>query len=547
MMKTFREIFALLTTLAALTFSATAQTLPSAHYIDQIFHPPRSATRVPGSQGIEDLVAGGKLTLNLEQTVRLMLLNNTELRINQLQFQQSLFAIQKAYSPFDPVLISSFSPQRNTSPSTSSLIGAATLSSLSQPTSAAYSQTFQTGTNLNISFNTLRSTTNSSFATFNPSFSSGTSFALTQPLLRGRSLSINRAPIVIAQRNVNQSRANFETQINEAILNVINQYWALVEARKNLEVLRDSLKLGEESYKRDKRALELGALSPLEIYRSEGTVAQRKLAVIQAEYAIRPLEDQLRRAIGADLDHAVASVELELTENAEPAGELIVLDIPTALQMALKRRPELEAVRQQLANDDTNVHVATDNLKPDLSLRGFYASNGVGGNQLDTTTGTVTAPGGFVDSLDQVGSFNFPAYGFTMSLRVPIRNRSAQADLGTALISKRNDLYQLRSREQAVNLDVRNAVNQLEESKLAINASKIARDLAKKTLAAEQRKYELGAQTIFFVLDAQNVLGQAEQNYLQSLIGYERALASLDRATGNLLEKNRVIIEDATH
>ena len=56
----------------------------------------------------------------------------------------------------------------------------------------------------------------------------------------------------------------------------------------------------------------------------------------------------------------------------------------------------------------------------------------------------------------------------------------------------------------------------------------------------------MGAQTIFFVLDAQNVLGQVEQNYVQSLIGYQKALASLDRATGNLLEKNRVLIEDAT-
>src|SRR5437588_4306397 len=322
-MKRFREIFAFLIAIVMLSVAAAAQTFPAPNYFDQIFRPPQAATQVPGSQGIEDLIKEGKLSLDLEQTVRLMLLNNTDLRIDQLQFQQTRFAVQKAYGPFDPMFISSFSPQRQTSPSTSSLVGALTLSSLSQPLNAGYSQTFQTGTNLNIAFNTLRSTTNSSFATFNPSFSSGSTFSLTQPLLRGRALRINRAPIVIARRNVEQSRANFETQINEAILNVINQYWALVQARKNLDVLRDSLKLGEESYKRDKRALELGALSPLEIYRSEGTVAQRKLAVIQAEYAIRPLEDQLRRTIGADLDPSTASIEIDLTENAEPAGELM--------------------------------------------------------------------------------------------------------------------------------------------------------------------------------------------------------------------------------
>jgi len=83
--------------------------------------------------------------------------------------------------------------------------------------------------------------------------------------------------------------SNFAVQINEAILSVTNQYWSLVQAQKNLAVLQESLKLAEESYKRDKRALELGAISPLDIYRSEATVAQRRLQILQAEYAVKPL------------------------------------------------------------------------------------------------------------------------------------------------------------------------------------------------------------------------------------------------------------------
>jgi len=72
-----------------------------------------------------------------------------------------------------------------------------------------------------------------------------------------------------------------------------------------------------------------------------------------------------------------------------------------------------------------------------------------------------------------------------------------------------------------------------------------ARDLAKKSLQAEQRKYELGAETIFFVLDAQNTLEQAEQSYVQAQISYKVALAALDHATGTLLENNRVLISDS--
>src|SRR3954469_21762875 len=118
-MNRFRGTLVFLMTMAALTLSALAQTFPSPHYIDQLFRPPHGATQVPGAQSIQDYVANGKLAINLEQTIRLMLLNNTELHINQLQYQQSLFAIQKAFGPFDPVFTTSFSPQRSVSPSTS--------------------------------------------------------------------------------------------------------------------------------------------------------------------------------------------------------------------------------------------------------------------------------------------------------------------------------------------------------------------------------------------------------------------------------------------
>ncbi len=131
-----------------------------------------------------------------------------------------------------------------------------------------------------------------------------------------------------------------------------------------------------------------------------------------------------------------------------------------------------------------------------------------------------------------------------MQLRLPLRNHSAEADWGSALASQRRTLYQRRQREQAIVLEARNAVHQLEQAKLSVSAAKIARDLAQKNLQAEQRKYELGAQTIFFVLDAQNQLSQAEQSLLQSEVSYQKSVAALDRVTGELLNHYRVQIQE---
>ncbi len=529
---------------------AGAQTFPAPTYFQKFWAKPAMPTQVPGPRGLEDYVKDGKLRLGLEDMIALTLANNTDVRINSLTLETSAFALQRAYQPFDPMLISSFRPTRSTTPATSELEGAQIPSSLTHSASFGYSQTFQTGTNMSVNLSSNRSSSNNQYAFFNPSYNSALTFQFTQPLLRRRGFLYNRAPIVIAQRNLKMSRADFEASLNDTISRAINQYWDLVQSRQELEVLRKSLDLANESYKRDKRALELGALPPLDIYRSESQVAQRKLAVVQAEYRLKQAEDDFRRTVGADLDPNFSALPLDLTETAQTSGELPVIDPKEAMDKALASRPELESLRQQAANDDTNAKVATQNLKPDFNLTGFYTTNGTGGNLIDTDTDGnpyVKSRGGLADALDQLSGFKYPTYGITLELRLPLRNRAASADLGTALVNRRRTLYSMRQRQQAITLEVRNAVNQIEGAKEAIQAAQVSLELARKNLEAEQRKYELGAETIFFVLDAQNQLAQTEQSMVEAQISYQRALTALDRATGDLLSKHRVQIANISN
>jgi outer membrane protein TolC len=477
-----------------------------------------------------------------------MLLNNTDVRLNQLDLETSQWAIQKAYQPFDPVGRALFSATRANTPTSLETEGALTRSDLDQVTQFGYTQTFQTGTRFDVSFDTSKSSTNNVFSFYNPSIYSNLNFALTQPLLRDRGLFPNQAPIVIARRNLKQTSASFEAQINDSILRVVNQYWTVVGARENLKVQQTALEMAEMTYKRNQRELELGALPPLNIFRSESQVASRRVDVIRSEYALKQAEDALRQTLGADLDKDVRDLKLNLSEKVEAAGELMKVNLDDALQRALSRRPELEALRERLAISEINIRLSHNNLQPDLSFSTFYAGSGQGGNRFDTSTipPTLVDQGGLGDALGQVGRFQYPTYGFSFQLNLPIKNRAAQADLGTALVSKRRGLYSLRQLEQSIDLEVRNAANQLEQTKLSMTAAKVARDLAQKTLEAEQRKYELGASQIFFVLDAQTQLAQAEVSLLQAQISYQRAVTDLDRATGQLLERHRVQIDEAT-
>jgi outer membrane protein len=528
--------------LSGVSSLASAQSFPQPQYWKQIFDrfPAPAALAVP--QNLSDHVVDRRLRIALEDAIRLAMINNTELHVDRLTYEMSRYPIMAAHGAFDPVITSSFAPQRSTSPSFTSLAGAQTLSTLTQQSNVSFNQTLQTGTSYGVSFSSNKNSTNSIFNFLNPSLSSTLTFTVTQPLLRNRSFLANQAPILLARRARTISEANFKAQAITVIANTITQYWSVVQASENLQVLQKSLELAEASYKQSKRALELGALPPLDIYRSESQVAQRRVAVIQGQTQLVQLEDQLKQLIGADLDPTVQSLALELTDRVDNPP-LEPVDLNQAIQTAIANRPELIAVREQIGSDKISVQVARQNLKPDLNLTAFYSGNGVGGDLVDGT-GAVMSRGGFGDSWGQLTSFRYPTYGMNLQLHLPLRNSQAEANLGTAVASQRRNFYALRQQQQAVTLQVRNAVHQLEGNRLAIDAAKSALELAQKNLAAEQRKYELGAQTIFFVLDAQSQLAMAEQSLVQAKISYENALTTLFGATGELLDRHHVQISD---
>jgi outer membrane protein TolC len=496
----------------------------------------KPAAPLPAPQGLADHVVDGKLVLTLGDSIRLALSNNTDIRLDHSQIEFAQDNLRRVRGPFDPVATSSFADNRAKSPTITQIQGAPVLETLTQTTTFGYSQLFQTGANFQTSFSANKLSTNDSLSLLNPSLASNLQFTVTQPLLKNFGLFPNRAPILIAQRNFKQARANFLGEVNDVVLQIVGNYWGVVLARENLTVQKKSLEEAEKSYERDKKALSLGALPPLDIYRSQSQVATRRVGVIQAEYSLKQAEDQFRRGVGADLDPAIRVLDLDLTDRPEPAGELSGTDIATALSRALANRPELERVHEQLANDELSVRLAHNNLKPDLELSGFYSGNGVAGNS------PANVNTGLNNSLSQVFHFTYPAYGASLSLTLPIRNHSGQANLADALVSRTRDQYQERQTNQSITLEVTQAVHSLEEAKLTMEAAKVAVDLARDTLKADERKYELGAEAVFFVLDAQTQLAQAELNLIQAQISYQLAVAQLDHATGDLLEHHQVQI-----
>jgi outer membrane protein TolC len=503
----------------------------------------------PAAQHLNDYVVDGKLTLTLHDAILLALENNSNVRLEETAIESQKMVLLGAFTPFDPLVQANLNINRYSTPGYTELQGVgqssnATLNSLAQSGQVSYTQTFSTGTNIQATVTSSKNSENSGFLFYNPFFNSTLNLQFTQQLLRGAGRYANMAPILIARRGLAQSKATFEGEVSNTVLLVVQQYWNSVQARGNFDVSDRSMKLAETSYDHDKRALELGALPPLDIYRSQSEVAARRVQVIQAQYAAQQAEEELRLAIGADQDPLIHGLPLNLTEKPDTGADAAPPDPQAELARAMTNRPELQADAAALDADRASIRFARNQLLPALTLNGFYQSNGLGGNQYNLLTGQLISQGGLGSSYGQLFGFGFPGYGGTLTLQLPLKNHTGQAALGTALVAQSHDLYSKNQTKEQIVHDVTLALDQMEQARSALEAAQTSYDLAKKSLGADQRKYELGAQTNFFVLDSQTRLAQAELVLLQTQIGMQIARATLSHATGDILEPYHVQIRD---
>src|SRR6266567_1490773 len=537
-----------------LTASAQDQNFfPKPSYFRETFTTPKAKVELMPPVRLADFVVDGKLELSLRSYIELVMANNTDVAISRLAVDTQKNAILRGFAPFDPLVTANFNNTRTKTPSSSALDAAATLAQLTQPVNFNYSQTMQNGTFYQVGFSETKSSSNSGFSTFNPVYNSGLSVSFTQPLIRNRGAYINRVPIMMAKSRVRKSEYDLKATIITLLSGAELAYWQAVQLRENLRVQESALDLNDKFLKRSQRELELGAISKLDIYQPELNFVQAQAAVSQARYQVLQQDEALRRQIGADLDPDLRKLPIVLTETPAPPSNTAVLDGEVLVEKALTLRPDLKSAVQDLDVDDLQIKQISNVMRPDLSLTGIYTAQGRGGTAFlrsnvftdvgSRSTVTQVLPGGFADSLDQLFGFGFPVYGFGLRLRLPIRNRSASADMADALVNKRRDALQARSAEQQVRMEVLQAVSQVESSKTAVDLAVKSRDFAQLRLDAENKKYELGTSQIFLVLSATQDLINAESTVVAQSVSYRRNVLALLRTTGELLQERGVAIQ----
>jgi outer membrane protein TolC len=523
---------------------------PKPSYFRETFARPITKVELQSPTRLEDYVVDGKLELSLRSYLELVMANNTDIAIQRLTVDVAQNAITRAFAAFDPLATASFSSTEQRTPSGDVLQGAATLVQLSQPANFTYSQTLPTGLNYQVGFFAEKLSTNSGYYDFNPNLTASLGVTISQPLIKNRGAYINRVPIMLASSRLRKTEYDLKTSLLQLVGNAENAYWDAILARENLRVAESARDLADQALKRAQRELELGALSPLDIYNPQQQYATSQIGVSQAQYALQQTEDAIRRQIAADLDPKIRMLPIVLTETVGPEVDAPPIDAEKEVRKALAARPDLKSAMQDLDIDDLGIRQSKNELLPDLELVAGYTAQGLGGIYYPSTIGTgglpvVSAPipGGFGDALSQMFGFGFPMYSFGLTLRLPIKNHQASADMADSLVSKRQHSLNVRTVRQQVRLDVLTTVSQVESSKDAMKLSVVAQDFCRKYMEAEQKKYELGNSTIFFVLQAQGSLVAAESSVVQNAVSYRRNLMNLLWRTGELLDARGIAVQ----
>jgi outer membrane protein TolC len=542
MLKRLTTLFLVLT----LSLGAQFSTFPDKSYFREQWARAPLDVEIEAVSHIQDFLYDDKLELSLRAFLELAMSNNPDINLSKLAVFEEQNNIQRAFSPFDPTVTAGFNSNRSTTPSNDQLQGAAILSQLNQSGRFTYRQQLDTGTEYTVGYVGSKSASNSQFNNFNPSIRQSLAFTVVQPLLRDRGRFVQRIPIMIARSRLAQTEEQVRERILQLIFQAENNYWDAVNNREQLRVQENNLEISRAFLEQENRRLELGAISPLDIFQPQQNFANAQVSVTQERYRLQQAEDALRRWIGADLDPDFRNIPVVLTEPVEPRAYMEGLDAEEQVARALLNRPELEQIRRSLQIDDLNIRGATNDMRPDLSVSANYSAQGRGGNFFDRsglggTVGSVI-PGGFPEAFDQLFQFRFPTYGFGLTLQLPLRNRASAANLADAAIQKKRNLYSLRSNEQTVRLDVVQAVAGVELAKASVEQATVALGFAQQRLEAEQKKYDLGVNTAFFVLQAQNDLVDAEAQVLAQAIAYRRSLLTLLRSTGELLRARGVAL-----
>ncbi|HEX8686843.1 MAG TPA: TolC family protein, partial [Pyrinomonadaceae bacterium] len=518
-----------------------------------------------------------QMPITLNEAIGLALANNNDIDGSRINVEIAEFNLNAARGVYDPIFSSESYYETRTTPTSSTISGGANGSVTQKDVSgAARFGGFSpwAGGSYQLDFSATRLQTNNQNVTLNPQYPAALTFSYTQPILRGRRFDQNRRAIEIAKKNLSLTDAQFRQRAIETITQVEQAYWDLVFSLRNLQVQIDAVKQARTQVESNQRLVQQGVIAPIDIVAANTQVTTFEQSVYTAQEAVTRAENTLKTLILPDRAAALWSKPVTPVTPVSLEPPRVPLEQATAA--ALRSRPELAQLQTSAEINQIDARYFRDLTRPQLDLVGTYTSAGLAGAQVSNTGSTTSANallrnrvnelssiagleplpgttgtgstvnenlvGGLPKSLSNLAQQDYPTYRVGVRVELPLRNRTAQANLGRSLAEGRRIVNQRAQQEQLIEADVRNAVQALRSAEARLASAAATRRSAEMQYESEQRQFRAGTTTFYLVLQRQNELLVARGSELQAQTDLNKSIAEFQRATGNTLEANNVAV-----
>jgi outer membrane protein TolC len=449
----------------------------------------------------------------------------------------------------DPSLVFLANFQHATSPQSNTVLTGTTAEVVNTKTyEAQYTQSWLWGMTATGTYLSNYTHVNSQLFTLNPFTSGYLDLTVTQNLLQGFGSAVNGRNIRVQKNNLKVTDLQFKQQVITTVASVLNLYWDLVAFDEEVRSRKAEVETARQLFEDNKKQVAIGALAEIEITRAEAQLYTSQQDLTIAQTNLLQQETVLKNALSRN---GVASPTLA-NVHIIPLDKLVIPQSdelkPTddLVAEALGKRVELEQDRINIDSKKLDLAGVKSSLRPTLQAFAELTNNGLTGQLLQAgVPGAAYFAGGYDNLLGQIFRRNFPNYSAGLSLNIPLRNRAAQADYVTNMIDIRQNELSLQKSANQVRVDVSNAVIGLKQARVRFDSAVKARVLQQQTYAADQRKYALGASTVYQVVQDQRDLASAQSSEVQAMANYSHARIALDQAVGDTLEVNHISLQEA--
>ena len=464
--------------------------------------------------------------ITIRDCITRALQNNFDIKIQRINPSIDSWGVVFQQGIYDPKLSGSINYSDNTFP-TGAVKSAGSAESTTFSPQMSLSGNFVSGATYDLSASPTRTKGLLTTNTVGFVYAGSTTLAVTQPLLKNFGFDVNTAFIRIARKQRDIDVQRFINQAIASISSVYDAYYELVFAIEDHKAKSEDLQLAQQLLDENRKKLQIGTMSPLDVVQAESGVASREQAIILAARTIKDNENALKLLISQNVGEFQGETFLPADY---PVVEMVETDVASSTRTALELRPDYVAARHAVDKQNIQVKFNRNQLWPEVDLQASYGWNGLGGN--------------LGSWANDVSTRDNPVWAAGVTLTFPLGNRQARANYHSTKLQAAQLLLQLKQLEQQIVIAVDNAVGHVRTNLKSVEAAVAATRLADESYKAEKTKLLVGTSTTFLVLQAESLLSAARSAEIRARADYAESLVALAQQEGTTLQKNNIVLDE---